>query len=289
MNLLSLFQIELIKTSRRAAYWVAAGVFTLFAVLLLTVILRVTDGVNINNQRVGLELPQSWSQMLDVFKQFSKIYLPITVIILAASEFTFKTARQNVIDGLSKEAFFTSKVILLLYSALTYFFIFFITVLIFGYIGTEKKENAEALIRASEWQLFGMYFIVLVGYGAIALFFAFVTRSSGSGLAFALLYTLIIENLLGLAMGLSDTLKSFVKYLPTKVLDELLNPLRYDNDKLTTLKENIEKAKEAGQTIPDQVMQMLPANETPQALVLALLYIAALLGATYLIFKRRDL
>jgi ABC-type transport system involved in multi-copper enzyme maturation permease subunit len=34
---------------------------------------------------------------------------------------------------------------------------------------------------------------------------------------------------------------------------------------------------------------MLPANETPQALVIALLYIAALLGATYLIFKRRDL
>lgn len=303
MNPLTLFEIELIKTTRRAAFWMTAGIYTLFAVLVLSFLVFAARAVNVNNQEVLLRLPEGWSGLIGLFKWFSTIYVPVTITLLVASEFTYRTARQNVIDGLSKEEFFLSKLFLVLFTALIYLLIFLGTVFIFGAIGSAKVGSEAPLVRAQDMALLGAYFVVLLGYGSIAFFFAFLTRSSGAAMASTLLYTIIIENILSAALGFTESLKGMAKYLPTKIFDDLLNPLRYDAEKLAEMTEQIQKmrdevdliardmpsrAEQAKQFLA-QMEQNLPAHDTSIAYILALSYIIALCAAIYLIFKQRDL
>lgn len=114
MNPLTLFEIEFIKTTRRAAFWITAGIYTLFAILILSFLVFVAQAVSVNNQKVLLRLPDGWASLIGLFKWFSTIYVPVTITLLVASEFTYRTARQNIIDGLSKEEFFLAKLFPLL-------------------------------------------------------------------------------------------------------------------------------------------------------------------------------
>ncbi|MFN3386965.1 MAG: ABC transporter permease [Candidatus Thermochlorobacter sp.] len=303
MNSLTLFEIELIKTTRRTAFWVTALIYTLFAVLVLSFLVFAAQTVNVNNQEVLLRLPEGWSGLIGLFKWFSTIYVPVTITLLVASEFTYRTARQNVIDGLSKEEFFLSKLFLVLFTALVYLLIFLVTVFIFGAIGSAKAGSEAPLVRAQDVALLGAYFVVLLGYGSIAFFFAFLTRSSGAAMASTLLYTIVIESILSVALRFTESLKDIAKYLPTKIFDDLLNPLRYDAEKLAEMTEQIQKmrdevdliardmpsrAEQAKQFLA-QMEQNLPAHDTSVAYILALGYIIALCAAIYLVFKQRDL
>lgn len=303
VNPLTLFEIEFIKTTRRAAFWITAGVYALFAVLVLSFLVFAAQAVNVNNQEVLLRLPEGWSGLIGLFKWFSTIYVPVTITLLVASEFTYRTARQNVIDGLSKEEFFLSKLFLTLLTATVYVLIFLVTVFIFGAIGSAKAESAAPLLRAQDVALLVAYFVVLLGYGIIAFFFSFLARSSGAAMASTLLYTIVIENIIGVALGFTESLKGIAKYLPTKVFDDLLNPLRYDAEKLAEATERIQKMRDEVELIARdmparaeqarqflaQMEQSLPAHDTPLAYVLAFGYIIAICAIIYLIFKQRDL
>ncbi len=303
MNPLTLFEIEFIKTTRRAAFWITAGIYTLFAILILSFLVFVAQAVSVNNQKVLLRLPDGWASLIGLFKWFSTIYVPVTITLLVASEFTYRTARQNIIDGLSKEEFFLAKLFPVLLTALAYLLIFLVTVFAFGAVGSAKAESPAPLIRWQDVELIAAYFVVLLGYGVIAFFFSFLTRSSGAAMASTLLYTIVIENIAGLAMGFSDSLSKFTKYLPTKVFDDLLNPLRYDSEKLVEATEKIQKMRdelelimrdmpsraEQAQQLIRQMEQGLPAHDGALAYALAFGYMIAICALIYLIFKKRDL
>jgi ABC-2 type transport system permease protein len=303
VNPLTLFEIEFIKTTRRAAFWITAGIYTLFAILVLSFLVFAAQAVNVNNQEVLLRLPEGWSGLIGLFKWFSTIYVPVTITLLVASEFTYRTARQNVIDGLSKEEFFLSKLFLVFLTALIYLLIFWVTVFAFGAVGSAKAASTAPLMRWQDVELVIAYFVVLLGYGTIAFFFSFLTRSSGAAMASTLLYTIVIENIVSLAMGFSDSLSKFTKYLPTKVFDDLLNPLRYDSEKLAQATERIQKMRdelelivrdmpsraEQAEQFLRQMEQSLPAHDGALAYTLAFGYMIAICALIYLIFKKRDL
>ncbi|MCS7013151.1 MAG: ABC transporter permease [Chloroherpetonaceae bacterium] len=303
MKVLPLIEIEFLKTTRRAAFWITAGIYTLFAILILSFLVFVPQAITFNNREVFLRLPEGWSGMIGLFKWFSTIYVPVTITLLAASEFTYRTARQNVIDGLSKEAFFLSKLWLIVFTALLYVLIFFVSVLVFGAIGSAKQGISEPLIRWQDVDLIAAYFVVLLGYGTIAFLFSFLTRSAGAALASTLLYTIIIENIASVVFSFFDSLKTIVKYLPTRVFDDLLNPLRYDAQRLEQTTAQVQKlrdevdlivrdmpsrAEQARQAL-EQMEQLLPAYDNFTAFVLGFSYMLALLTFTYLVFEQQDL
>lgn len=303
VNFWTLLEIEFLKTTRRAAFWITAGIYTLFAVLILSFLFFVAQTVQVQSREVFLRLPDGWSGLIRLFKWFSTIYVPVTITLLAASEFSYRTARQNVIDGLSKEAFFLSKLSLVGFTAVLYVLIFFVCVFAFGAIGSLKQGTAEPLIRWQDLELIAAYFFTLLGYGTIAFLFSFLMRSAGAAMASTLLYTIVIENIASLALSFSDSLKDVAKYLPTRVFDELLNPLRYDAAQLEKATAQVEKMREEVELIvrdmPSraeqakqmlaQLEQMLPAYDTFTAYLLTLSYMIALLAATYLVFKQQDL
>ncbi|MDX2129896.1 MAG: hypothetical protein SFU91_12760 [Chloroherpetonaceae bacterium] len=303
MNFLTLFQIELIKTTRRTAFWVTNGVFFLLAIIVLLVM--TSGNVRVNEESTTFALPEGWSLMINnFFKVFSTFFLPTVLILISASEFTFKTARQNIIDGLSKEEFFSAKVLLTFALAFLYFLLYFIPVLLFGYFTKTDSALVEtSMIRLSDLTLFGAFFTFLLGYGSIALFFSFLIRSSGAALGVSLLYLLGVEGVFRWILALKDSLRPATNYFPTAIFEDLLKPLRYDTEKaekltqqIATAREQLEQMKEAA---PDQAKMMelsinnasqsLPNTSTTEAFLLAWGIIVLIFFVTYMIYKKRDL
>lgn len=289
MNPSSLLAIESIKTTRSTSFWVSLGIFALFSSLILWFSFQSVTVVN-GQEVSSMHLPRDWGRLLSQFKGLQIIFVPISLILLTASEFTFKTARQNVIDGLSKESFLISKLLTTFALTLLYFLLTLVLGMLFnlGAINAEQSETTRAFLTSHDLFLFGTYLIALLGYGMLGLFFAFLTRSSGSAIAFYVLY-LVLEGLAGGLLQFSSTLKPVVKFFPTKVFDDLVNQFRFDSDSLAELQSQLKQAEGMGQTIPAEIYAQLPQFETEVAFLLTALYIGLIGGATYLLFKQRDL
>lgn len=105
MKIGSLIGIEYLKTVKRRAFWVALA----FLAFLSTVAL----GSELMGGRRGvsapLVAPYSWAMAAGEMGPMPAFFLALTIVMLVTSEFSWRTARQNVIDGLSKEQFFTAK------------------------------------------------------------------------------------------------------------------------------------------------------------------------------------
>jgi hypothetical protein len=101
----ALIRIEWIKMIRRTAFWVALGFLLLFSSLVI--------GGEIVSGRMGdgapFVAPYAWGMAASELDGMPAFFLALTVVMLVTSEFTWRTARQNVIDGLSKEQFFLAK------------------------------------------------------------------------------------------------------------------------------------------------------------------------------------
>lgn len=289
MNPTSLLVIESIKITRAVSFWTSLGIFALFSSFILWLSFYGTTVVN-GQEVSNMILPRDWGRLLSQFKGLQIIFVPISLILLTASEFTFKTARQNVIDGLSKESFVISKLLTTLALALLYFILTLGLGLLFnlGATNAPSSENARPFISGDDLFLFGAYLVALFGYAFLGLFFAFLTRSTGSAIAFYVLY-LVLEGLAGGLLQFSSALKPIVKFFPTKVFDDLVNQFRFDSESLSQFQSQIKQAEEAGQTIPDAIYGQLPQFDTAVAFPLAFFYVALICGATYLLFKQRDL
>ncbi|MBK9980304.1 MAG: hypothetical protein IPP20_20760 [Gemmatimonadetes bacterium] len=77
-------------------------------------------------------------------------FASIVLILLVSSEFTWRTSRQNVIDGLSKEEFFGAKLFLLPGVGLFFFIVMVLVAGGFAFAGTVAKGvlgSTGALVR----------------------------------------------------------------------------------------------------------------------------------------------
>jgi hypothetical protein len=116
MKIGTLLGIEFIKTVKRRAFWVALA--------FLALICGVTIVSNLMQGRRGMGAPfvppYSWAMTVAEVGPMPAFFLAITIVMLVTSEFTWRTARQNVIDGLSKEQFFAAKWLLVIMVAVVF-------------------------------------------------------------------------------------------------------------------------------------------------------------------------
>src|SRR5688500_2377894 len=95
--MLSLLRIELRKILPYRTIWVILGIF----ILLLFLIVKGSSTIEINGQKAGTSLynfPDIWMKLTYIASYFN-LLLGILVIILITDEYSFRTLRQQVIDG----------------------------------------------------------------------------------------------------------------------------------------------------------------------------------------------
>jgi ABC-type transport system involved in multi-copper enzyme maturation permease subunit len=282
--MVALLQIELLKILRRRAFWVSIGLMLLIMLPLLYAAFGRGGVLIVNGQRVAsIALPQGWAMLLEFqgldMGQMSRIFLPVLLAILVGSEFVFKTSRQNIIDGLTRENFFFAKVVSVLILVGTFFAIYLLLGLIFGFALVPAAERGAAFIRASDAQMMGGFVTMMMGYGLLAMLFAVAARNTGTAMGLFFFYLIVVEQLVPQLLMLKESLQPLgraLKYLPASIFQELAKPARYD-----------------AEFVLSKLQQMAPppqmAIPTDVAWYCALGYIALLGAASYLILKKTDL
>lgn len=111
----TLIRIEFIKTVKRRAFWVTLAFLTLICVV--SIVSEMLQG------RKGMAAPfvppYAWAMTATSLGPMPGFFLAMIVVMLVTSEYTWRTARQNVIDGLSKEQFFVAKWLMTMLVTLT--------------------------------------------------------------------------------------------------------------------------------------------------------------------------
>lgn len=132
-------------------------------------------------------LPEGWRTMA-YFSSFF-IYIPaIVVIMLITNEYTYKTNRQNIIDGWSRKNFMAAKMIDVLLLSVTVTLLFAITALTIGLANTDDQTG--------RWNLayyIGLFFLQTLCQLSIAFTVGMLLRKAFIALAVFTFYSMIVE------------------------------------------------------------------------------------------------
>ena len=268
-----LVRIEALKTVKRLGFWVTTGIFFVFNVAFAI------GNVRTDSARPGYTyaLPGSWPEILQVFANVGPFFLGVTMILLLAPEFSWRTARQNVIDGLSKERFYAGKLMLLL--ALLVLFAA-IPVAVGGTAALlGPSESSSPLVGPADFNYMIAYALGLLVWGSGAVMLAALLRASGAAMGIMFVY-LLVEQIVAEMLGRSsDMVASLLEFLPAELHGSLADPLMHYPQMLA--ERNAARAE-----------QGIPPLEFPDfglAVALALAYSALFLATAFLTLRRKDL
>ncbi len=136
------------------------------------------------------------------FASYFKLFFAIVVVSMIGNEYSNKTIKQNLIDGLSKKEFILSKFYTIV------FFSFAATVLIgvaTFLIGLYYSSYNEASIIIREMQFLPAYFMKLVGFFSLCLFFGMLVKRSAFALAFLFILYILEWIIFGLVSWQTDS------------------------------------------------------------------------------------
>ena len=156
--------------------------------------------------------PLVW-QMTSYMSSFLLFVPGLMMIIFITNEYSFKTHRQNIIDGWSRSNFISVKIVETFIFALISTAMVFLTSLIFG--------NAHE--KAFTWEnvhFIGYFFLQALSYGLFALLFAILFRRGRLAIGVFFLYAVVLENLI--AGLLNKYAGNIGRYLPLESSDNLI-------------------------------------------------------------------
>ena len=214
----SLLAIEWLKIKQYRTFWV----LTLFFLALLPLfnvfiykgfISAGPKGMNILSQ--SYSFPGIWGN----FGFWGSIFIlfpSILVVILTANEYSFRTNRQNVIDGWSRlQSFHAKCIVILLFAIICTLYL----MLSAGIMGAAVSGGFD--FASGELYKIGYFFLLSLNYMGFAYFITTLIRKSGLAIGLFLLYSLIIEKM---AQGIINyvTHANVGDFLPLQASDELL-------------------------------------------------------------------
>jgi len=225
-------------------------------------------------------LPDAWGSVFSEDSVLILIFASISVIMLVSSEFSWRTARQNVIDGLSKTQWFWGKVILVAIVGL----LFVGTKLVVGAgsaaLGTDFGAATGPIVPGSVLVATLALLLAYFSVASLGLLCSVTIRNSGPAIAVWFFWITLGEQLVpALVTRVLPRLEPFFSYLPFSASQKVLPFWTFDGAAYAGI---VARAAEAERTAP----------ELPNALLWigvnagwAVLFVAV----SYWAFRKRDL
>lgn len=268
----ALFRNEVLKARKRLAFWVTMGLFVLF-----------NGGETVESVRREMadperafSLPENWSGVLGMPANMGPFFLALLTILLVAPEFQWRTARQNVIDGLSKERFYVGKAMALALLVV----LFFLLPPVIGGAGAllSPGENGPDLFLPGDFSYLTGYALSLLLLGSGALMLAVLVRSAGPAVGVLFAY-MLVEQFMGFFLMRYESLRDVPSHFPLTVRETLGNSLFHYPDRLAET--NAVRAENGAPPI-----EFLDHGVIVWA---ALLYSAVFLVVAFVSMRKRDL
>lgn len=274
-----LLQIELIKLwNNRASKTLIYGYFILLTSIALIAAIKFDIGpIKFHLAEQGIfNFPYIWHFNTFV-AALLKIFLAIIIVSMMSNEYTYKTIKQNLIDGLSKKEFIASKFLtVVLFSLVSTVFVF-VTSLILGSIYSDYTEIG---IVFSDLRFLVAYFIKLLGFFSLCLFIGILVKRS----AFALGFLILWQMFEGFTRGMirwklfdGDTTDAIMGFFP---LNAMFNVLKEPFTRLSAV-----------QSVANQIGEeiALDYGTTLLDMVIVIAWTAIFIWGSYAILKKRDL
>ncbi|WP_304039372.1 ABC transporter permease [Mesonia mobilis] len=119
---------------------------------------------------------------------YLKLFLAIVIVSMMSNEYSNRTLKQNLIDGMSKKEFILSKFYTVLaFSAASTVFVFLLSLI----LGLSFSDYTEFSIIFSELEFLLAYFIKLVGFFSFCMFLGILVKRSAFALGFLFVWWII--------------------------------------------------------------------------------------------------
>tara|TARA_B110000444_G_scaffold256959_1_gene294445 strand:+ start:7920 stop:8759 length:840 start_codon:yes stop_codon:yes gene_type:complete len=209
-----------------------------------------------------------------------KVFFAIIIVAMIGNEYSNKTLKQNLIDGLSKAEFLRSKIYAILAFVFTSTLLVFIISLILGGIYSDYDELP---IIFTDLEYLVAYAVKLFGFFAFCLFLSILIKKSAFALGFLALWQVIEGIIFGLMKWkLSDlipqvSVENLFQFFPLNALGNLI-------------KEPFSRLS-AVQNIADKIGEGFTKDYSVSFLniVIVLIWSGLFIYGSYLLLKKRDL
>jgi ABC-2 type transport system permease protein len=155
------------------------------------------------------------------FAAIFKLFLAIVIVSMMANEYSNKTLKQNLIDGLSKKEFILSKFYtVIVFSLISTLFLFVVSLI----LGLIFSNYTELSIIFSDLEFLLAFFVKLVGFFSFCLFLGILVKRS----AFALGFLFVWQFIEGITFGLlrwqtdADTATHVMRFFPLNAMANLI-------------------------------------------------------------------
>ncbi len=159
--------------------------------------------------------PDAWQTVAYLSSWF--IFIPsVVVIMFITNEYTFKTHRQNIIDGWSRTQFMVAKMIDVLIISLLITVVYFILTLVIGSVN--NAQNAGNALTNAHYT--GLFFLQTFSQLSLAFLLAMVVRKSFIALGIFLVYFIIVEPVI---VGIGRNFwHDAGRFMPLEISDRLI-------------------------------------------------------------------
>lgn len=220
----TLLKTEWLKLKKYWAFWWMTGIVALTYPGINYLMYSQVYKEQLNDKRMGpflkmipnpFAFPDAWHTVAFISSFF--LFLPsIVVIMFITNEYTYKTHRQNVIDGWSRNQFLLAKILDVFLVSLVVTILYALVVFILGKINTiDSTVNAW-----SNTKYIWLFFMQTFSQLSIAFLIAFLVRKAFIALGIFIFYFFPLEPLL---VGLSkERANDIGRYLPLEISDRLI-------------------------------------------------------------------
>jgi len=208
---------------------------------------------------------------------FFKLFLAIVIVSMMSNEYSNKTIKQNLIDGLSKKEFLFSKFLTVLsFSLISTVFVFVVS-LILGLIYSDYNELS---IIFSNLEFLLAYFVKLVGFFSFCLFLGVLVKRSAFALGFLVLWQVIegfVRGMLRWKFFDGPTTDTIMGFFP---LNAMWNLLKEPFSRLGAV-----------QSVANQIGEQIPLNYQVHwyEIAIVLAWTVLFVYLSYALLKKRDL
>jgi ABC-type transport system involved in multi-copper enzyme maturation permease subunit len=277
--MIRLLHIEFIKLwNNRASKVLIISYFTLLTSIALVAAIKFDIGpIQFHLADQGIfNFPYIW-HFNTFITAFFKLFLAIVIVSMMSNEYSNKTIKQNLIDGLSKKEFILSKFLTVITFSLVSTIFVFVVSLILGLVYSDFNEisiiltNLEFLIA---------FFIKLTGFFSFCLFLGVLVKRSAFALGFLILWQVlegIFRGLIRWKLFDGETTDAIMGFFP---LQSMFNLIKEPFSRLGAV-----------QSVANQMGEKLSLNYGVHwyEILIVIAWTTIFIYGSYAILKKRDL
>lgn len=207
-----------------------------------------------------------------------KLFLAIVIVSMMSNEYTNRTLKQNLIDGLSKKEFIASKFLtVMVFSLVSTIFLFIVSLI----LGLSFSDFTEVSIIFSDMEYIIAYFVKLTGFFAFCMFLGILIKRSAFALGFLFIWWILESIVYGFLkwkiFRASEVADTIARFFP---LESMSNLIKEPFSRLSAV-----------QTAASQIGSEIDKDYGIHwdQLLVVLLWTAIFVFLSYKLLKRRDL